>query len=190
LLSLAAGLAVAEAIEVTADLRVGLKWPNDVLLGDRKVGGILIEGTADATIVGIGINVRVSPEDLPPDLAATATSIHLMAARSVEPADMLAALLERFAVWYRCWLEGGDIVGAWSQRDVLQGRRVAVRLLGEVLQGTADGLESDGALRLKEASGQHRWVRSGDLVFAREIVPDQRNAKGGPLWNPSAPRSP
>lgn len=171
LLSLAAGLAAAEAIEAVSDVHAGLKWPNDVVLGERKVGGILIEGAADATIAGFGINVRVPLEHFPPDVAETATSLHLMTDRPVDPEAVLEALLKRFAGWYDTWLAGGaGIVETWSRRDLTRGRPLLINISGETLEGTSDGIEPDGALRLKDASGQVRRVVSGDLIPGQDMT--------------------
>jgi BirA family biotin operon repressor/biotin-[acetyl-CoA-carboxylase] ligase len=171
LLSLAAGVAACEAIEMASGVRAGLKWPNDVVLGDRKVGGILIEGAADATIAGFGINVRVPMEDLPPDAAEMATSLHLAAGRPMDREAVLEPLLERFARWYQVWLDGGTgIVEAWSLRDVTLGRPVRISMSGETLEGTADGVEPDGALRVREASGRTRRVVAGDLVPGQDVT--------------------
>lgn len=162
LLSLAAGLAAAEAVEIASDVRAGLKWPNDVVLGDRKVGGVLIESAADATIAGFGINVRVPLEGFPPNVAETATSLHLVAGRPVDIEVVAEALLERFARWYQAWLDGGTgIVEAWSRRDATRGRPLLVSISGETIEGTADGIEPDGVLRVRDASGRMRRVVSG-----------------------------
>lgn len=171
LLSLAAGLAAAEAIETVSDVHAGLKWPNDVVLDGRKVGGVLIESAAGATIAGFGINVRVPLEGLARDVAETATSLHLMTGRPVDPEAVLEALLKRFAGWYDTWLAGGaGIVGAWSRRDATRGRPLHISISGETLEGTADGIEPDGALRLKDASGRVRRVVSGDLVSSQGMA--------------------
>ena len=97
LLPLAAGLAAAEAIRVVAGLTVDLRWPNDLLIGPRKVGGILVEskisgGSAEFAVVGIGINVH--QRSFSPDLTATATSLGLETERRVSRQDLLLSLLK------------------------------------------------------------------------------------------------
>lgn len=165
LLSLAAGVAAAEAIERTTGMRAGLKWPNDVMLGGRKACGVLIEGVLGAAVAGFGINVRVPLEQLPPDVAVGATSLHLQAGRPVDPQAVLEALLDRFAAQYEEWLAGGaGIVEAWTGRDLTRGRPVRVAMPGGTLEGRAEGIEQDGSLRLRDASGRVRRILSGDLV--------------------------
>jgi BirA family transcriptional regulator, biotin operon repressor / biotin---[acetyl-CoA-carboxylase] ligase len=135
LLPLAAGVAVAEV--AGPDARV--KWPNDVLLGERKVAGILVEGRPAErwAVVGIGVNVAVREHDLPDALHGIAGTLGLEP-DAVEP--VLARLLESLERWI-----GGDadaVLDAFRARDALRGRRVRWTH-GE---GTADGIDGDGRL--------------------------------------------
>ncbi len=116
LLTLAAGVAVVEAIEKEAGLLPRLKWPNDVLLGGRKVAGILTEMATEGarvacTVVGVGINVNQRQEDFPAGLAETATSLRLACGRAFARGDLAAALYNRLDVLVRRLLRrrrGGD----------------------------------------------------------------------------------
>ncbi|HVR71883.1 MAG TPA: biotin--[acetyl-CoA-carboxylase] ligase [Vicinamibacteria bacterium] len=180
-LPLAAGLAVAEAAaEHVPDVR--LKWPNDVVVGGRKLAGILVEGMSgaggmEAAIVGIGLNVGLDPRSLPGDLRDRVTSLAAQTGRSVRVADAAAAVLARLRVWYdRLAREGPPVViAAWRERSVAWwGRPVEARSGGSVLRGVAHGLDERGALLLDLEDGSRVAVVSGD-------VSELRLAGGGPL---------
>jgi BirA family biotin operon repressor/biotin-[acetyl-CoA-carboxylase] ligase len=165
LLGLAIGVAVAEAVEAVAPVRVGLKWPNDAMIGERKVCGILSERAGDALVVGIGINANVTAETMPPAVAASATSLHLAVGRTIDLSVLLEALLGRLGCWYDRWAVGDDaVLQAWTRRDVTRGTHVTVDGPGSVVRGIADGIDADGALRLRLADGDIRRVFAGDLI--------------------------
>ncbi len=169
LLSLAGALAAAEAIEEVAGLSPGVRWPNDLLVAGRKVAGILIEAAAGAAVVGIGINANVKADDLPAEVAARAGSLHRIAGRPVSVELLLRALLARWAVWYDAWSAADlRLIRAWSGRDLTRGERVRIAVAGAALEGTADGVDQDGALRLREADGTLRRIIAGDLLEVSE----------------------
>jgi BirA family transcriptional regulator, biotin operon repressor / biotin---[acetyl-CoA-carboxylase] ligase len=144
LLSLAAGVAVAEAIGDEARV----KWPNDVLLsGDRKVAGILVEGRPQEgwAILGIGVNVAVRPEDLPADLRDRAGTLGREPA-SVEP--FLGVLLARLDAWLGA--PDAEIVARFRDRDALTGREVT----WAEGRGRALGVDDAGRLRVATESGE------------------------------------
>jgi len=142
LLPLAAGVAVAEALGDGAQV----KWPNDVLLEGRKVAGILVEGRPQEgwAVLGIGINVAVSADDLPGELRAHAGGLGLGPAQ-VEP--MLARLLDRLEPWLSARDE--DVLRALRARDALHGR--PVRWAGRA--GRGDGIDDAGRLRVLTEEG-------------------------------------
>ncbi len=143
LLSLAAGVAVAETAERLGAADVAIKWPNDVWLAGAKVAGILVEGRpqADWAVLGIGLNVTVG--SVPPELADRATSLGVEDVESV-----LATLLERLAEWLVA--QDGAVLAALRSRDALAGRQVG--WAGGV--GTAAGIDADGKLLVATAAGQ------------------------------------
>jgi BirA family biotin operon repressor/biotin-[acetyl-CoA-carboxylase] ligase len=159
LLSVRVGLAVADALEGTG-FAVGLKWPNDVVLADRKVAGILCETRWQEAVpawvaVGIGINVR---GPVPPDVATVATALDAVGA--VTRVTVLEQLLPRLHA-----LPGGSTLSAeerarWAVRDWLAGRRLA-----EPVAGIARGLDADGALRVETNRGIRRAL-AGHVVVA------------------------
>ena len=158
-------VAVAEAVEAETGVRVGIHWPNDLVVDGRKVCGILIETTSSgALIVGIGLNVHVDVERLPPAVSVRATSLHLVTGRTHDRRQLLAAMLDRLAVWYDRWREGShSIVDAWAARDVMVGTRVSIGVGAPKVEGVAAGVDSDGALLVVQADGVVARVVAGDL---------------------------
>jgi BirA family biotin operon repressor/biotin-[acetyl-CoA-carboxylase] ligase len=163
LLPLAAGLAAAEAIRAVSALTAGhnidLRWPNDLLLGPRKVGGILVEaksarGSVDYAVVGLGINVHQRGFD--PDLAAIATSLDLETQRKVSRQDLLVTLLEsleREALGLADQAAGVTIPARVEQASTwIRGRRVEVHG-PQACTGVTDGLDEHGFLRVLADSG-------------------------------------
>jgi BirA family biotin operon repressor/biotin-[acetyl-CoA-carboxylase] ligase len=157
LLSLAAGVASAEAVKelATGDRRVQIKWPNDVLLADRKVAGVLVEARPQQrwSILGIGLNVALRPEDLPAELQGAVATLGL------EPEaiqDALELLLDRLA-W---WLQRSDeeVLEALSRHDALRGRSV----FWQGGTGTAAGIDPAGRLVVRTADGD-RALDAGDV---------------------------
>jgi BirA family biotin operon repressor/biotin-[acetyl-CoA-carboxylase] ligase len=102
-LTLVAGAAVAEAIEAATGLRAAVKHPNDVLIGGRKVAGILAEAVEGRVVLGVGVNVSQTEDQLPRDAAKPATSLSLEGA-AVNRAELLAAVLERLEAHYDAWV--------------------------------------------------------------------------------------
>jgi BirA family biotin operon repressor/biotin-[acetyl-CoA-carboxylase] ligase len=167
-----AALAVADAVtqSLPAGASVRCKWPNDVLVGGRKVAGILLEsatggsGRVDWLIVGIGINLCSHPPD--GEVIYPATDLRAEGAVPVEPMVVLARCLKAFDHWRRAWGEQDfpAIRRAWLDRAYGLEQPIAVRLDGEVVSGTFDGLDSGGALLVKTAVGQ-RVVTAGDVCL-------------------------
>lgn len=164
-LSLVAATAAAEAIEDATGISPGVRWPNDLLVAGRKVAGILIESAAGAVVVGIGINANVEPGMLPNEVAAIAGSLHQTTGRPVSLECLLETLLARWPVWYDAWSAGDSrVLEAWSARDLTRGRTVRISASGTTLEGTAEGIDGDGALRLRLADRTLRRIVAGDLL--------------------------
>ena len=152
LLPLAAAVAVAEA----AGERAQIKWPNDVLLDGRKLGGILAEGRPqeDWAVLGIGVNVAVRVEDLPPELHGTAATLGCPAA-DVEP--FLATLLD--AIERALALPTRELLDAWRARDALRGRQIS----WSGGTGTAAGIDGEGRLMVDLAGGGRTALDAGEV---------------------------
>ena len=162
-LTLVGALAAADAVEEATDLFVQIKWPNDVMLNRRKVGGILGELREGMVILGIGINVNQTREQLPPDTRQPAGSLRTITGREHERDGVLSTLLLRLERQYDGWLDGGlaavyDDIGA---RDFLRGRRISV----DGLEGQAVGIDRAGRLEL-DVDGKSRLVESGEVSLS------------------------
>lgn len=161
-LSLVAGLAAAEAVETVTGLQTDVKWPNDVVVGDHKVGGLLLELDGGAVLCGIGINVAQRAHELPDGRAALpAGSLHLATGRDVDRATLLAEVLRTLERRYDAWAEHGlePLLADLERRNWLRGR--AVRVGGE--RGTAGSIAPDGRLEVVLADGTPRLVVSGEV---------------------------
>jgi BirA family biotin operon repressor/biotin-[acetyl-CoA-carboxylase] ligase len=164
-LSLATAVAVAEAVERAAGARSTIRWPNDVLIGGRKVAGVLIEVIPDAVVIGVGINANVDPGAFPDDLRAPVTSLVAAVGRPVALVALLETLLERCTSWYDAWSRRDPAVAAaWSDRDATRGTHVSVRGPGAMVEGWAEGVDVDGALLLRLSGGEIQRVIAGDLI--------------------------
>ncbi|MQA02756.1 MAG: biotin--[acetyl-CoA-carboxylase] ligase [Streptosporangiales bacterium] len=174
-LPLLAGVAAVDALADVLPQGAGLKWPNDVLVGDRKVAGILAERVGGALVLGMGLNVSLRADELPVD---TATSLLLAGAADVDRTALLAALLDRLAAEYVAWRRAaGDatasgLLDRYRQRCVTLGRAVRVQLPGDqVLDGTAIDVAPSGALLVTDPAGSEHELAAGDVVHVRPTPP-------------------
>jgi BirA family transcriptional regulator, biotin operon repressor / biotin---[acetyl-CoA-carboxylase] ligase len=163
-LSLVAGLAVAETVEQALGLAVQLKWPNDVMVNRRKVAGVLAEASNDTVVLGIGLNVNQTREQLPADTTAAPGSLYTSDGVRRERAPLLVNLLLSLERTYDMWREGGlnalyDTLGA---RDFLRGRRI----FRDGRAGVGIGIDRTGRLEV-EIDGERRTVESGEILFER-----------------------
>ncbi len=163
-LSLVAGLATALTVEDATALAAQIKWPNDVMLNRRKVAGILAELRDGVVVLGIGLNVNQTREQLPADTTIAAGSLRTIDGRERDREAVLETLLRRLEDAYGAWRAGGldalyDDIGA---RDFLRGRRVEL----DGATGTADRIERDGRLAVETESGRV-LVASGEVRFQR-----------------------
>lgn len=169
-LTMVCGLAVLDAVESETNLRAALKWPNDVVIGGAKVGGILteIECTSDQVeyaVVGIGLNVNLDPTQLPGDLLVPATSLSHALGRPVARLPLLWALLRAVEVRYLALLAGHSPHEVWAERLVTLHRPVTAAANGTVLHGIAEGVDANGALQVRLADGRLETVMAGDVTL-------------------------
>jgi BirA family transcriptional regulator, biotin operon repressor / biotin---[acetyl-CoA-carboxylase] ligase len=169
-LPLLAGLAVATPLGVRSELDVRLKWPNDVLVGERKLGGILTEVVGSAVVVGIGLNVSLRPEELP---VPTATSLAIEGSAVVDRDPVLRAVLRELERRYVDLARAsGDAAAsglgaAYREACATLGREVRVELPGgRLLEGTAVDVDAEGRLLVASAAGRQA-VAAGDVVHVR-----------------------
>ena len=177
LVTVAAGLAALDAVEVVTGSRPALKWPNDVVVEEggttRKLAGLLAEavvegGALAGVVVGMGMNMRALT-DRPDDLRAAATSVEEVAGRSVAVDEVLVAWLAAMEHRYGVLVaDGGDAATTVDHRDACAtlGRRVAVELAAETVEGDAVDVDDDGHL-VVEVDGARRTFPVGDVVHLR-----------------------
>ena len=163
-LSLVGGLAAAMAVEDALALAAQIKWPNDVMVDRRKVAGVLAEAREGVVVLGIGINVNQTREQLPADARVAPASLRTVDGRVRDRERVLGSLLAHLDRLYASWREGGldavyDDLGA---RDFLRGRRVSV----DGVEGVAQMISRDGRLEVSTASGRV-LVESGEVHFER-----------------------
>jgi BirA family biotin operon repressor/biotin-[acetyl-CoA-carboxylase] ligase len=166
LLPLLAALSVAGGIEVATGVVAHLKWPNDVLVNDHKLAGILLEHPGGAAVIlGVGVNVNQLAADLP----AGATSLLALTGRSLDRESLLAAILNDLANAYdRADREGVDwIVPGWRSRSSMLGKRVAFQRDGATIRGIAEDLGVDGALLVRLEDGSRVSVIAGEVERLR-----------------------
>lgn len=175
-LSLAAGLAVQDTVaQLSADAASGaisgeLKWPNDVLIDGRKIAGILAElapSTPPVAVVGVGLNVALTEEELP---VPTATSL-LIAAGVGDRQSAAAALLRNLDRWLTVWERDlPSVIDAYRQRCDTVGRQVRVELPGNAdLLGTAETVDEQGRIVVRDETGALRAVSAGDVTHLRTV---------------------
>lgn len=184
------GLAVVRALRAVAGVPAGLKWPNDVLVGDlpeaRKVAGVLVEvastPSGPALVVGVGVNVTSTRAELP---VPTATSLRLEGSATTDRDTLLRALLRELAAVLERWRRaGGDAAGTGLAAGVREvcltlGRTVRIEQpgSGSTLVGVAEGLVDDGRLLVRADGSEPVAVAAGDVVHLRDTGSDA--AHGG-----------
>ena len=176
-LPLLAGVAAATAVRQVSGLDVRLKWPNDLLLGPRKLAGILAEQSGGAVIAGIGVNVSATRGDLPATGAAAlpATSLLLEGSASLDRERLLGEILAQIERWYQAWRDTqipGDPQASGLRAAYLGlcstlGRDVRADLpAGTVIRGTAAGIDTEGRLIVRTPDGEVA-VSAGDVRHLR-----------------------
>jgi len=174
LITLMAAVATADAIWKYSGLLPVIKWPNDILLGGRKVAGLLNEIHSEMdrihfVILGIGVNLNMDGEMFPKDIRGVATSLKREMGQTISRKAFLRSLLEELEEWYGIFLKegGAAILEAWRDRAKIKGRRVKVTSFGETLSGVAVDVDSDGALILKTRHRERKRIVAGDVEYKR-----------------------
>ncbi|MFE1177188.1 biotin--[acetyl-CoA-carboxylase] ligase [Streptomyces sp. NPDC058773] len=189
-LPLLTGVATATALSKAAGVDTALKWPNDVLVtlpedvagpegaagtAERKVGGILAERAGSGVVIGIGLNVSLTADELP---VPTAGSLAMAGARTTDRDPLLRAVLRSLEEWYTTWQAGDGDPGAGRLQETYAagcatlGRSVRAELPGgTALTGEAVAIDTDGRLVLATADGVQQPVGAGDIVHLRPATP-------------------
>ena len=176
-LPLRAALAVARCLRRTAGVDAHVKWPNDVLVGPRKIAGILVESTADgggAPLAVIGVGVNLNQPSFSNALADVAVSVSMLTGRELEPRALLDAWLEE---WDGLPRDADAAVRAWEAHSRMVGRAFELRSPRETEHVVILGLTREGALRVRDGSGREREVLSRRDLDLRGV---------GEWWRPRA----
>lgn len=170
--SLIASLALADAVK-DFGAHPGIKWPNDVLIGGKKVGGSLVEcafrgDQIDHVIVGLGVNLNVERAVLRAALGRAggfATSLAAETGHEIDRNAFATTCLNRLDAWARAWEASGPdgILAAWRDRDILTGRRIEVRGTDATYQGRALGLDPEGRLLVQDTLGRRQTVTTEEV---------------------------
>jgi BirA family biotin operon repressor/biotin-[acetyl-CoA-carboxylase] ligase len=174
LLMMIASISCARALRDGTGLPITIKWPNDLMVNDKKMGGILTEiksigGRILFAVIGIGINANSDRNDFPPDLRYTATSLKIETSREQPRKTLIAGILNEMSCWYDT-LIGGErrlLLDEWRHLTSTLRKTVTVTTGDEVLTGTAEDIDANGMLLLKLPSGEIRTIHTGDLTFLR-----------------------
>jgi BirA family biotin operon repressor/biotin-[acetyl-CoA-carboxylase] ligase len=189
-LPLLVGVAAVGAVRRVTGLEATLKWPNDLMIGDGKCGGILVEGVPvgaepPAIVIGMGLNATLTADELP---LPTATSLALAGAATVDRDPLLRAVLRELSAWYaRLRAAGGDpercgLRPAYEEHCATIGSTVRVSLPGDrSLDGRATGIDADGRLVVADADGIATAMAAGDVVHVR---PDGAGEASTGQWSP------
>jgi BirA family biotin operon repressor/biotin-[acetyl-CoA-carboxylase] ligase len=168
------GLALCAHLEAACGVKLGLKWPNDLLAADgRKVAGMLTEARLDADnvrelVFGVGLNIAGAAKDFPPELRAAAGSLELATGARLDPnrvaAEAIAALFEA----WESFAEGRwrkEFKSRWARYDTLTGKSVRVGLRGDPVAGVVDGIDDDGSLILRTGGRRRQVIAAGEVTL-------------------------
>jgi len=169
-LVLMAAVAAAEALLSHADLPVSVKWPNDILVGGKKIAGILTEMRLDGdridhVVIGMGVNVNTPAESLPPEIRAIATSLSAETGRTFSRAGLLRTYLEKLEGWYTLFRERRfePIRGRWLEIARIIGKSVKIAGVDRIYEGEVVDIDPNGFLILKSPGGALQRILAGDV---------------------------
>jgi len=168
-----AAIAVHDTLLDVCAFATDIKWPNDILVNEKKLCGILAEtvGTPGGRAVVVGIGINLTKNSFPFEFDGIATSVEVAAGQKPELEVVLAALVSSLGSYYQTLQQPGgpeEIAREWCKRSSYsEGKRIKVSYGNESFLGTTCGLESDGALRVETSQGEIKTVRVGDVTAVR-----------------------
>lgn len=169
-LSFVASLSVCAAIEdLLPEIDTTLKWPNDLLIAGKKLGGILLEAYGEHVIIGCGLNLKNAPKLDDPDWHAT--DLSKFAADAPLPRTVADAILQRFADYYNIWQDAGSapLLARWQDKAEIIGKELSVRLHDETISGFCEALGRDGSLQLRDNTDRLHNITAGDVLVMGEL---------------------
>lgn len=174
-LTLLSGVAVAAAIRDFSGLIVNLKWPNDIIFNEKKLGGILLEshlekGILQYAVAGIGVNVNMMIEDMPDEIRDFATSLRIELGNTLSKEDLIDNILMEFFRFYEEWLiDDKSIVNSWRALTTTLYRRVRCILPdGKELVGYAEDIDRHGVLIIRSEKGETVRINAGDVIHCSD----------------------
>ena len=169
-LTCAAAVAICDAVEKAAGIRPGIKWTNDLVVGSRKIAGILTElglgagGLVDYAIIGIGINCRQSESDFPEDIRSIAGSLASVTGQEIDRAKVAAAMMDALWKMDQTLLTGKSaMIDRYRADCITLGREISLVRGDEVRHGTALDIDEEGALLVRFVDGVNGLVNSGEV---------------------------
>src|SRR5208337_1734952 len=174
ILTLMSAVACASAIQKLSSLPVSIKWPNDLMVADKKIGGILTEMKADAdtidyAVIGIGVNLNLESSDMPDNIRETATSVMLQAGRPQSRTLYALEIIKSLDSWYAVLLQSGKgpVLDAWKSLSSTIGRTVTAATGEAELTGLAEGIDNEGLLILRLPDRSVMKINAGDVTILR-----------------------
>ena len=173
LITLVGAVAVASAIRKLCSVQAEIKWPNDILISGKKVAGLLTEMSAEPDRIrhialGIGVDVNMDLQELPLDVRLNATSLATQAGAVIDRNLLVRQIFRDLEHWYRIFLTSErEVLKEWEQLNVTISRRVQVSGMGEVFEGLAQGIDSEGRLKVALDDGTIRTVAAGDVTIVK-----------------------
>jgi len=174
LLTIMAGVASARALRNTTGLEVKLKWPNDIVVIEKKLGGILIETKTNHdrllfAVIGIGINVNMAAEDFPSGLRSFSTSVKIDLGKSIPRHPIIAEIFKETEQWYKVMLRGdrNTLLDEWRKLSSTLGRDVKITIGKMAFKGIAEDIDNKGMLILRLLSGGIKKISTGDVITLR-----------------------
>ena len=173
-LTVASATALRRAIQSVTGLKPEIKWPNDILVGEKKVAGILTELSAELdrvkhVILGIGVNVNQDAAEFPPELRRLATSLKIESGRTIERPELAAAVLRELDLDYAriCAGKFAVVADEWQAQCATIGNDVTIQIGGRRIRGRAESLDDDGALLVRTEHGRLERITGGDVTLEK-----------------------
>ncbi len=170
-ITLLTAVAVAEALLLLTDMDVKIKWPNDILIKGKKIAGILTEismemDSIDFIIIGLGLNVNTSLDEMPEAIQQTATSFFIETGLPVSRAAIIRAYLEKFEHYYGILGKHGfkPVMDRWKALSGIIGKQVDIDVMGNRYKGMVEDIDNDGVLILCDKNGDYHRIFSGDVI--------------------------
>jgi BirA family biotin operon repressor/biotin-[acetyl-CoA-carboxylase] ligase len=174
MITLMGAVATATAIRKQCGAHAVIKWPNDILVAGRKVSGLLTEMSAEQDrirhiVLGIGIDVNMNIDELPPEVRQIATTLAVECGRNIDRQPLLRQLVRELDAWYHLFLaDEKDVLAEWKVLNVTIGNSVVVSGTGETFQGRAKDIDNEGRLIVEIADGTMRTVAAGDVSILKK----------------------